>query len=60
MLDMSISNDDYGTADFVCEELQKYSYPENICKEMDKLIKKVNELDSDAAIQLISTIKGKR
>ena len=59
MLDMSISNDDYGTADFVCEELQKYSYPEIICKEMDELIKKVNELDSDAVIQLISTIKGK-
>ena len=58
MLQMAISNDDYETADFVCEEIQKYSYPESVCRQVDELADKVNKLDSDAAIQLVNIIKG--
>lgn len=58
MLQMAISNDDYETADFVCEEIQKYSYPESVCRQVDELADKVNKLDSDAAIRLVNIIKG--
>ena len=57
MLEMGISNDDYDTADYVCEELQNYKYPENVSKHMEKLFEKVNNLDSDAVIELINIIK---
>lgn len=57
MLEMGILNDDYATADFVCEELQKYTYTESVSKQVENLIEKVNQLDSDAAMQLINIIK---
>lgn len=57
MLEMAVSNDDYDTADFVCEEIQKYIYPETVCKQVAQLVDKVNELDADAAIQMIKIIK---
>ena len=58
LLQMAVSGDDYETADFVCEEIQKYSYPESVCRQVDELADKVNKLDSDAAIQLVNIIKG--
>ena len=58
MLEMAVSNDDYETADFVCEELQKYSYPESVCKQVEELVEKVVKLEADAAIELIGIIKG--
>ena len=58
MLEMAVSNDDYEMADFVCNEIQKYSYPESVCKQVDELVEQVNKLDADAAIQLIKIIKG--
>ena len=57
MLEMAVTNDDYDTADFVCEEIQKYSYPENICKQVEKLVEKVNALDSEEAVKIIEVIK---
>lgn len=57
MLQMAIANDDYDTADFVCEEIQRYSYPESVCKQVEEVVEKVNQLDSDAVIQLIDRIK---
>ena len=58
MLQMAISNDDFETSDFVCEELQKYSYPESVCKQVDELMDMVNKLDTESSIQLINIIKG--
>ena len=58
MLEMAILSDDYETADFVCEEIQKYNYPEHVCTQVAELVEKVNNLDSNAAIQLINIIKG--
>lgn len=58
MLNMAMLTDDYETAEFVCEEISKYSYPESVCNLVEELIEKVDDLDSDAAIQLIDRIKG--
>ena len=58
MLEMAVSNDDYDTADFVCDEIQKYSYPESVCKQVDELIEQVNKLNANAAVELINIIKG--
>jgi HPt (histidine-containing phosphotransfer) domain-containing protein len=60
MLEMAISNDDFETADFVCEEIQKYRYPEPVCKQVEEIIEKVNHLELDEVMQLIDTMKGKR
>ena len=58
MLNMAMLTDDYEAAEFVCEEISKYSYPESVCKLVEELVEKVNDLDSEAAIQLIDRIKG--
>ena len=57
MLQMAISNADYDTVDFVCEEIQKYSYPESICKQVEELVENTNNLDFDEALLLIPIIK---
>lgn len=59
MLNMAVLNGDYDTADFVCEEIQKYRYPESVSSHVEELVEKVNKLDSESAIQLIETIRGK-
>lgn len=58
MLEMAISNNDYETADFVCEEIQKYNYPDSICKQVDEIVEQVNKLDGDMVIRLINIVKG--
>ena len=39
-------------------ELNLNLYPESVCNLVEELIEKVDDLDSDAAIQLIDRIKG--
>ena len=46
MLKMALSTDDYEIADFVCEEIQKYNYPEYICKQVEEVIDHVKDIDS--------------
>ena len=58
MLNMAVLNGDFETADFVCAEIQKYSYPECVCKLVEELVDSVMNLDSDAAVQLIDKIQG--
>ena len=58
MLKMAMANDNYLTGDFVCEEIQKYSYPESVCKEVEELVERMNDFDSEKVIQLIDIIKG--
>ena len=58
MLQMAVSGDDYETADFVCEEIQRYNYPESVSNLVDELVVKVNCLDSDAVVELVDRIKG--
>ena len=58
MLNMAASNSDYETADFVCAEIQKYSYPESVCKLVEELVESVMNLDLDEAVQLIDRIQG--
>lgn len=57
MLSMAVSNGDYETSDFVCEEIQKYSYPEHICSQVELVIEKVNNMDTDGVDELIDSIK---
>ena len=59
MLEGAMLNDDFNTADFLCAEIEKYSYPDSICKDVEVLIKNVHHLDADGALQLIDRIKGK-
>ena len=59
MLKMAISNGDYETSDFVCEEIEKYRYPEQISKQVEAVIEKVNNLDADGVVELVDEIKGK-
>ena len=59
MLESAMLNDDFNTADFLCAEIEKYSYPDSICKDVEVLIENVHHLDADGALQLIDRIKGK-
>ena len=56
MLNMGVSNEDYGTADFICEEIKKYNYPENVSKKIVELLEKVNKQESEDVLQLIDGI----
>ena len=58
MLEIALLNDDYNTADYLCGEIDKYNYPEHVCKEVEAVVKKVHQLDADAALELITRIKG--
>lgn len=52
-LTSSLQNDDFASADFLCGELQKYKYSDNIQLLMDELANKVMNLESEDAIIII-------
>lgn len=57
MLNMAMTDGDYDTADFVCEEIQKYIYPKDIQVLVDELVMNIINLDADSAIDSINKIK---
>ena len=57
MLSVGLQNGDYNTADFVCAEIQKYQYPDEIQKLVDALAEKVLNLKAGDALAIIEEIK---
>ena len=57
MLDMSLFQEDYDTADFVIEEIKKYRYPDAMQKLVDKLVGQVLNMESIPAQETIKKIK---
>ncbi len=62
MLKHSLKNEDYSTADFICNEVEKYQYSEEIEKLKTITTNQILNLESEAAIctidKLIDTIGG--
>lgn len=59
MLKANLENNDYDTADFICNEIQKYEYPGVIQHLVEELANQVMNLEAEDAIITIDTIKGK-
>ncbi len=53
MLKLSLKNQDFNTADFVCAELQKYQFPAETQELVDELIDKVFALEAEEALQIL-------
>lgn len=57
MLDMSVSQEDYDTADFVMEEIKKYQYPSDLQKLVDELAGQVLNMECISAQETIRKIR---
>ena len=57
MLKLNLENNDYNTADFICGEIQKYQYPDQIQVLVNELAGQIMNLETDAAIVTIDKIK---
>ena len=57
MLKLNLENNDYNTADFICGEIQKYQYPDQIQLLVNELAGQIMNLETDAAIVTIDKIK---
>lgn len=57
MLDMSLFQEDYDTADLVTEEIKKYQYPDAVQKLVDELVGQVLNMESIPAQETIKQIK---
>ena len=58
MLKTSLENEDYGTADFVCGEIQKYQYSDEIQALTEKLAGQIFNLESEEALETIEVIRA--
>ncbi|MBQ8596365.1 MAG: response regulator [Lachnospiraceae bacterium] len=58
MLKVSLKNENYETADFICAEIQKYQYPKQVQALVDRLLEKVFQLEAEEALQVIEEIRG--
>ncbi len=58
MLQTGLENEDYDTADFVSEKLQKYCYEDNLQALIDELTQKILTLETEAALEIIGSIKS--
>lgn len=58
MLKVSLKNENYETADFLCAEIQKYQYPKQVQILVDRLVEKVFQLEAEDALQTIEEIRG--
>ena len=58
MLKTSLENEDYGTADFVCGEIQKYQYSDEIQALTEKLAGQIFNLESEEALETIEEIRA--
>ena len=57
MLKISLSNENYDSADFLCNEIQKYQYSDEVEKLVDQLATHVLNLETEEAIKTIDKIK---
>lgn len=57
MLQMNLENDDYSSADYVCEALKKYSFEEKIQSFVEELCMQVMNLEAEDGIITINKIK---
>lgn len=57
MLRTSLENNNYDTADFVCNEIDKYRYADDIQPLVEDLLYKVSNFKLQEAIKIIDTIK---
>ena len=57
MLKTNLEDSDYDTADFICGEIQKYKYPNNIQELVNELVMRIINLEADDAIKTIEKIK---
>ena len=58
MLKVSLKDENYETADFLCAEIKKYQYPKQIQVLVDKLVEEVFQLEAEEALQTIEEIRG--
>lgn len=59
MLKANLEENDYNTADLICNEIQKYEYPDTIQHLVEELANQVMNLEAEDAIIIIDMIKGK-
>ena len=57
MLKSSLINEDFNSADLICAEIKKYSYPAEMQEVIDVLLENVLNLDSEAALAALEKIK---
>ena len=57
MLKSSLINKDFNSADLICAEIKKYSYPAEMQEVIDILLEDVLNLDSEAALVALEKIK---
>ncbi len=57
MLKSGLENADYGTADFVCQQIQRYTYPDAVQELVDELAAQVMNLEDEEAMVTIENIK---
>lgn len=57
MLKLSLKNEDYTTADFMCTEIQKYQYPRLIQEKVNQLVESVFQLEAEEALHIIEEIR---
>lgn len=57
MLDIGVSQGDYDTADFIMEEIKKYSYPKEVQVLVDNLTGKVLNMETANIVEIIKKIK---
>jgi len=58
MLATGLLQEDYGTADFMLEEIKKYQYPKEIQVLMDELAGQVLNMETDNAIEAVERIQS--
>ena len=56
---MGIENDDYDTADIICDEINKYIYPAPIQMMIDEIAIQVTNLEACEAILTIDKLRMK-
>ncbi len=57
MLESSLNNDDYNTADFIYGEIKKYVYEDSVQKNLDDLGAALLDLDGEKALSIINKMK---
>lgn len=60
MLKSSLENNDYATADCMCDEIKNYKYPAHIQTLVEAILNNVRNLEADEAIKAIAELKTKR
>ena len=60
MLKPALASHNYDTADFVAAEIGKYMYPEAMQPYVEELLERIQNLETDKAIEILDKIKDIR